>query len=258
MSAEPFLAVEELSVRFGGLTAVDGLSLSADRGEVVGLIGPNGAGKTTSFNAVLGLLRPQSGRVCIGGVDATGLAPARRSRLGIGRTFQKPEVFGSMTVLENLLYATEAPAIGDRPWRLLTAGRHRDGALAEETLELCGLRASSDALAGDLPLGAARLVEFGRALCTRPQLLMLDEPSSGLDQAETATFGRVVLESVDRWGLGVLLIEHDMNLVRQTTTRLSVLESGRLIAEGPTGDVMRDRVVQRAYLGETNGAARAS
>jgi ABC-type branched-subunit amino acid transport system ATPase component len=249
-----FLEADGVTVQFGGLTAVDDVSLTADEGEIVGLIGPNGAGKTTFFAAVCGLEAMAAGSVRLGGVDVTRWPPSRRARAGVARTFQKLEVFGSMTVRENLEYATEAAALGERPWRLLTQRRHQKAAEAAAVLELLELGDVAGEPAGALPIGTARIVEFGRALCSRPRLLMLDEPSSGLDAAETATFGAHVTAAVAERGVGVLLIEHDMSLVLSLCQRLSVLEFGQLIASGPTDEIAASPAVRAAYLGEASAA----
>jgi ABC-type branched-subunit amino acid transport system ATPase component len=243
------LHADHVTVRFGGLVAVDDVSLGADIGEVVGLIGPNGAGKTTFFGALLGLVPTIAGTVHIDGVDVTGWPPHRRARTGVARTFQKLEIFGSMTVRENLLYATEARAIGERPWRLLSGRRHQSSNDADAVIDLLDLGQVAHVTAGDLPLGTARLVEFGRALCARPRMLLLDEPSSGLDASETAAFGTHLQAAVRERGVGVLLIEHDMALVLAVCERLHVLEFGRLIASGAAAEVARRPEVRAAYLG---------
>ena len=247
--AEPFLTAAGVTVRFGGLVAVDDVSLAVEVGEVVGLIGPYGAGKTTMFGALVGMVPMTGGQVRVEGVDASGWPAARRARAGIGRTFQRLEVFGSMTVRENLTFAAEAARLAGAPWRLLSVRRHRDDAWAEEVLDLVGLAPHADRPAGSLPLGTARLIELGRALCLRPRLLLLDEPSSGLDPAETAAMAEVVAGCVDRLGVGVLLIEHDMSMVNRLCERLYVLEFGRLIASGPAAEVVASAAVREAYLG---------
>ena len=245
----PFLAAEKITVQFGGLLAVDAVSLEADRGEIVGIIGPNGAGKTTLFNALVGATRAD-GAVHLDGVDATRWPVHRRARAGLGRTFQRLELFGSMTVIENLRFATEAGALGERPWRLLRRSAHQSPAQADSVLELLGLGDRADEAAADLPPGEARLLELGRALCARPQLLLLDEPSSGLDVGETAAFGRTLRRVVADLGLGVVLVEHDVSLVLALCTRLYVLEFGRCIASGPTKKVAAMPAVRAAYLGD--------
>jgi branched-chain amino acid transport system ATP-binding protein len=246
---EAHLSAVGITVRFGGLTAVDDVSVQADPGEVVGIIGPNGAGKTTLFGAIAGSLQPQAGRVRLGGRDVTGWASHRRARAGLGRTFQRLEVFGSMTVRENLAYATEAAALGASPLRLLQRSRHRRLDVVADTLDQLGLGEVADERAGDLPPGSARLVELGRALCAAPTMLLLDEPSSGLDVRETAVLAGHVVDAVRTRGLGVVLIEHDMTMVLGICERLYVLDFGACIAEGPTAEVARLPVVRDAYLG---------
>jgi branched-chain amino acid transport system ATP-binding protein len=245
----PFLTATGLSVHFGGLLAVDAVSMTADRGEIVGVIGPNGAGKTTLFNALVGAVRA-SGSVRLDGLDATRWPVHRRARAGLGRTFQRLELFGSMTVVENLRFATEAAAFGERPWRLLRRDRYQVAERAESVLDLVGLAAHGDQAAADLPPGSARLLELGRALCAQPQLLLLDEPSSGLDVGETAAFGRTLQGIVAESGVGVVLVEHDVSLVLALCARLYVLEFGRCIADGNTKEVAAQPEVRAAYLGD--------
>jgi ABC-type branched-subunit amino acid transport system ATPase component len=247
--AEPHLVATGVIVRFGGLMAVADVSIEADRGEIVGIIGPNGAGKTTLFGAIAGSVRPESGRVQLGGTDVTTWASHRRARAGLGRTFQRLEVFGSMSVRENLGYATEAGALGAGPMRLLQRNRHRHMDLVDETIDELGLGAVADVRAADLPPGLARLVELGRALCARPTMLLLDEPSSGLDGSETASLADHVVGAVRSRGIGVVLVEHDMTMVMNICERLYVLDFGRCIADGPTAEVARLPAVREAYLG---------
>jgi branched-chain amino acid transport system ATP-binding protein len=246
---EAFLTADNITVRFGGLTAVNDVSIAVDRGEIVGVIGPNGAGKTTLFNAVAGTVAPQEGRVAIGGVDATRWPSHRRARAGLGRTFQRLEIFGSMTVEENLLYATEAGPVAASPWRLLSRSRYRDRALASEVLALLELDDVAGERAADLPTGRARVVELGRALCGRPSIVLLDEPSSGLDARETELLAEQVRRAVSMFGLGVMLIEHDMSMVHGVCERLYVLDFGVLIASGSAAEVTQLAVVRDAYLG---------
>jgi branched-chain amino acid transport system ATP-binding protein len=246
---DPHLVARGITVRFGGLLAVADVSVEADRGEIVGIIGPNGAGKTTLFGAISGTVRTDGGRVELGGQDVTGWPSHRRARAGLGRTFQRLEVFGSMTVRENLAYATEARALGARPVRLLARNRFRRLDEVDDALDQLGLRAVADERAADLPPGTARLLELGRALCAEPDLLLLDEPSSGLDVAETATLAGHIVDAVRRRGLGVVLIEHDMTMVLTICERLYVLDFGQCIAQGPTAEVAALSVVREAYLG---------
>jgi branched-chain amino acid transport system ATP-binding protein len=223
------------------------------RGELVGIIGPNGAGKTTLFGAIAGALQPQEGRIRLGGRDVTRWPSHRRARAGLGRTFQRLEVFGSMTVRENLAYATEAAALGASPLRLLQRSRHQRPEVVDELIERLGLEAVAGSVAGELPPGLARVVELGRALAGAPELLLLDEPSSGLDVAETAELAGHIVGAVHERGIGVVLIEHDMTTVMAICQRLYVLDFGACIAEGPTDEVARMPAVREAYLGSSHG-----
>jgi branched-chain amino acid transport system ATP-binding protein len=247
--ADAHLVAEAVTVRFGGLVALDDVSVRADQGEIVGIIGPNGAGKTTLFGAIAGTLKPERGTVTFGGQDVTRWPSHRRARVGLGRTFQRLEVFGSMTVRENLLYATEAAALGAGPFRLFRRSAHRRDDVADRAIDELDLGAVAGERAGDLPPGLARLVELGRALCAEPALLLLDEPSSGLDTGETAALAERIAEAVRGRDLGVVLIEHDMSMVLGLCERLYVLDFGVCIAEGPTAEVARLDVVREAYLG---------
>ena len=239
------LRVEAVSVSFGGVQALGGVSLDAGAGAVTGLIGPNGAGKTTLFNVVTGFQRPARGSVSVDGRDITGLRPHTRARLGLGRTFQRLELFGSLSARENVLVGIEArPGRSDRD-----GDRHR---AADEILERVGLRSVADRQADTLPTGMARLVELGRALGTRPKLLLLDEPSSGLDHGETETLGRL-LAGLAGEGMAVLLVEHDVDLVMRVCSRVHVLDFGQVIAVGTPAEVQADAKVQLAYLGAEAG-----
>ena len=244
---DPVLVVDEVAVRFGGVQALDGVSLSAHAGQVTGLIGPNGAGKTTMFNVITGLESPSSGRVTIAGRDVGGLSTHRRARLGLARTFQRLEIFGSMTARQNVLAAAE-----------FRNGWSRDkadaGAVAEEILVRVGLASVADDRADALPTGLARLVELGRALATRPSLLLLDEPGSGLDSTESEALGDLLLDLAAD-GMAVLLVEHDVELVMRVCGTVHVLDFGRRIASGTPQEVQSDAAVQAAYLGAEAGAA---
>ncbi|MHB8681240.1 MAG: ATP-binding cassette domain-containing protein [Acidimicrobiales bacterium] len=232
------LTVHDVSVRFGGVRALDGVSLEVPAGAVTGLIGPNGAGKTTLFDVVTGLRRPERGGVRLDGVDITRLAPHQRARRGVSRTFQRLELFGTLTARENVQMAAE------------TAGRRGPAALAlaGELLERAGLSAVADTPADLLPTGLARLLELARALATDPSVLLLDEPSAGLDGEETDALGRL-LSGLAEAGLAVLLVEHDMQLVMSTSHRVVVLDAGTVIARGEPAEVRADPAVQQAYLG---------
>jgi len=240
------LEIEEVAVQFGGLLAVDEASISVPGGSVTGLIGPNGAGKTTLFNVITGLQAPTRGRVVLDGADVTRRRPYRRARLGIARTFQRLEAFGSLSARENVLVALEMR----RRW---ATKRYDCSQAADEILERVGIAQVADKRVESLPTGSARLVELARALATDPKVLLLDEPSSGLDEQETDALGALLLE-LAAGGLAVLLVEHDMPLVMESCSFISVLDFGRIIAECTPADIQADPSVQRAYLGTTKAA----
>jgi ABC-type branched-subunit amino acid transport system ATPase component len=247
------LVVDGLTVRFGGLVAVDDVSLRVDVGQAVGLIGPNGAGKTTTFNACSGLVTPASGRITLFGSDVTDRGPSARARLGLGRTFQRMELYDRLTVRENVAMGLEAKLSGGRAlgWLVSSASERRAVTEAtEHALERCGITALAARRAGVLTSGQRRLVELARALAGDFPLLLLDEPSSGLDPGETVAFGEVLRAVVAEDGRGVLLVEHDMALVRAVCELAYVLDFGRLIDGGPIGHVLTSDVVRAAYLGE--------
>jgi len=238
------LSVDDVAVTFGGSTALAGLSFDVGFGSLAGLIGPNGAGKTTLFNVVCGLLAPDRGSVVFDGRDLHRLPPHRRTQLGLARTFQQLELFGSLTVLENVKVAGD---IRDR-WSWRSARRSDTASEARHVLELVGLAAMADVEVSSLPTGQARSVELGRALMTHPQLLLLDEPASGQDDGETEVFGRLLRRLVDD-GVTVLLVEHDMSLVMSVCDTVHVLDLGTLSASGSPQQIQRDPSVLAAYLG---------
>jgi branched-chain amino acid transport system ATP-binding protein len=233
------LDVQSISKRYGGLSAVDDVSLQVVPGQVTSLIGPNGAGKTTLFNCLTGLTPPTSGRVVLDGRDITNLPMHKRAQLGIGRTFQRLEVFAGMTVENNLLVAAEA-----------VERRHGVAARAvtAEVLDRLDLTGVRHTLAGELSTGTLRLVELGRALCIQPRVLLLDEPGSGLDSHESETLGHV-LRAIVSTGTSVLLVEHDVELVMAISTTIYVVDFGKLIATGTPEEISTSDVVRQAYLG---------
>ena len=240
------LDVRAVTVRFGGLLALSDVDLPLEAGRVTGLIGPNGAGKTTLFNVICGL-QEATGQVFLNGTDITALPGYRRVHLGIARTFQRLELFGSMSVRDNIRVAAEL----ERRWsrRGFGAGAGREAAeTADEIIEVVGLGTVARQLAGGLPTGLARLVELGRALAARPRLLLLDEPSSGLDEHESLNFARLLDELADQ-GLGILLVEHDMDLVMKVCSTIHVLDFGTVLAVGSPAEIQNNPAVREAYLG---------
>jgi len=240
----PLLQVAEAEVRFGGVHALRGVDLDVDAGSVTGLIGPNGAGKTTLFNAVCGLQSINAGRITFDGADMTGLRPHKRARLGIARTFQRLEVFGSLTVRENVLAAAEIR----RRW---SRDRSDAAANADGVLALVGLTHLADRSADTLPTGQARLLELARALATRPRLILLDEPSSGLSDTESEELGDLLCQLAEA-GMGVLLVEHDMGLVMRVCSTINVLDFGVVLMVGNPAEVRADERVRAAYLGSAD------
>ncbi|MEV0588277.1 ABC transporter ATP-binding protein [Nonomuraea sp. NPDC050310] len=243
------LAMEGISVDFGGVRALSGVSVEVPAGQVCGVIGPNGAGKTTLFDVVSGLRRPAAGRVLVGGRDVTGLPAVRRARQGVRRTFQRTQVFGRLTVAENVLAATEWQGqsfLADLvAWPARARLARERGRRVAEVLELCGLAGVRDAYAASLPVGRRRLVELARALAGEPEVLLLDEPTSGLDGDQVARL-RAVIAALD---CTVVLVEHDMGFVMDVCDRLVVLDLGKVIASGPPAQIREDPVVRAAYLG---------
>jgi ABC-type branched-subunit amino acid transport system ATPase component/branched-subunit amino acid ABC-type transport system permease component len=246
------LEVRDLTVRFGGLVAVNKFSLKAPAGKITGLIGPNGAGKTTTFNACSGLVRTGSGRIFLNGVDVSRESPERRAQQGLGRTFQQVELLDSHSVLENIEMGREAALAGSRPLRHVFSRRGDRRAVsdaARAAAQLCGLDPVLNVEAGTLPTGQRRLVELARCLAGNYGLLLLDEPSSGLDRSETRAFGAMLASVVEKRGIAVLLVEHDMSLVMSICSEVFVMDFGQLIFRGSTSEVRNSEVVQSAYLG---------
>lgn len=249
----PFtLAVRDLTVRFGGLVAVDGLNLEAGPGSITGLIGPNGAGKTTVFNACTGLVRPAGGRILFDDVDVSGQGPAARARRGLGRSFQQMELFDSLSVADNVAMGREASLAGASVHGHLVSPasqRRTVQAAVAEALTLCGIESLAGLQAGALSTGQRRLVELARCLAGPFGFLLLDEPSSGLDRNETSQFGAIIRQVVAERGVGILLVEHDMALVMEVCQKIFVMDFGVLIYSGTPGEVSASEVVRAAYLG---------
>jgi ABC-type branched-subunit amino acid transport system ATPase component/branched-subunit amino acid ABC-type transport system permease component len=247
------LRARDISVRFGGLVAVDGVSVEASTTRITGLIGPNGAGKTTMFNACSGLVTTSGGRVTVDGGNVSRLGPAARARRGLGRTFQQMELFDSLTVRENVELGAEGGNAGPNPLRhLMSAPRTRRHVrdLAADAIRQCDLTELADRTAGSLSTGQRRLVELARCLAGPFRILLLDEPSSGLDRAETARFGEILQRAAAERGIGILLVEHDMALVTAICDYVYVLDFGKPIFEGVPAEVMSSPVVKAAYLGD--------
>ncbi len=250
-TVDPDLQIDGITVRFGGLVAVSNVSLTAPAGRITGLIGPNGAGKTTTFNACTGVVDVAEGSVSLGDQRLKG-PPSRRAQVGLGRTFQRIELFGSMTVAENVAMGAEALLAGRGTFTQLLASRRARADVAERAdhaIELCGIAGIADRNADELSTGQRRLVELARAIASRFRFLLLDEPSSGLDVGETEAFGDVLQLVVAEQGIGLLLVEHDMALVRSVCEYAYVLDFGRLVYHGTTRDVLNSEIVRAAYLG---------
>ena len=247
------LEVRELTVRYGGVTALDGITFSVGAGEVVGLIGPNGAGKTTCIDALSGFTAPSGGRVLLGGRSLDGVAPHARARRGFVRTFQSLELFDDLTVRENLVVSASTPT-----WRSTVTDafwpKRQTIARVDEVLHLVGLADLADRDPSELSNGQRHLVSLGRALVADPTVVLLDEPAAGLDPAETAALGTLI-RALPARGVSVLLVDHDMPLVMGTCDRVLVLDFGRVIATGTPAEVRANPAVVAAYLGASAGAS---
>jgi branched-chain amino acid transport system ATP-binding protein len=249
----PLLCVRGCSKRFAGITALHDVDIDVEAGERVGLIGPNGAGKTTLFNCMLGIIPSDAGRITFGGDDISNLPVHERARRGIGRTFQRIELFPDSTVRDHLVIADRVTR-GERG--LWTDLRRRGGARpdeirrSDEVLALLDLAELAEAPIERLSLGQGRLVEVGRALMTSPRLLLLDEPSSGLDRTETAALARTLRQVQQERGFAILLVEHDIELVASFTTRSYLLDFGSMLLSGTTAEVVASSEMRHAYLGD--------
>lgn len=246
------LEIRDLVIRFGGHTAVDHFSLTAPVGRITGLIGPNGAGKSTTFNAVSGLLKPADGSVRFGEHDLLQMTPVRRAHVGIGRTFQRMELCEGLTVAENVALGLEARYAGANPLTLVMARRDERSAVDDavaHALDSCRLGDIARSRAGALSTGQRRLVELARCIAGGFRLLLLDEPSSGLDYKESEFFAELLRQIVADGTTGILLVEHDMTLISDVCDYVYVLDFGKPIYDGTASEVLSSEIVRAAYLG---------
>jgi len=259
---EALLKVAALKKNFGGVRALEGLDLTIGSGELVGLIGPNGSGKTTAFNLMTGVLKPSGGQILFRGQDVTGNRPEENARLGMARTFQNIRLFRDLPVIDNVavgLHMRHGAGFWPTVLRIPAAVRSEAAirARALEVLEILDLRDRAGDLVANLPYGDQRKVEFARALATEPSLLLLDEPSAGMNPQETAELGATVARLHRDLGLTVLLVEHDMKMIMTHCQRIHVINQGRMLAEGTPEQIQRDPRVIEAYLGRRREGSHA-
>lgn len=255
LAPPPDLVVDRIVLAFGGLTVLNNVSLYVNPGELFALIGPNGAGKTSVFNCVSGLYRPIAGNIHIRGTNIAGLKPYQIAQLGLSRTFQHGELFPHMTVSENLLTARHGKVATNVLSELLMLPavrreEERHIAAVDKVITFVELNRYRDTVVGDLSFGLQKIVGFARALAAEPLLLLLDEPSAGLSRDEREDLAYFILKSRDDLGLGVIWIEHDMQMVAELADRIHVLDYGRSLAEGLPADVLKSEEVIKAYLGQ--------
>lgn len=248
------LEVKSLTQRFGGITALEDISFSVNKGDITGVIGPNGAGKTTLFNIVTGIYTQTSGSVILEGADISSLPAEKLASRGLVRTFQNIELFGNMTVLENVMLGLHTGSscgllscMFKMPWHLKEEKEIR--AKAQQWLEYCGIADLADQQASNLPFGKGRLLEIARAMAVKPRIMLMDEPAAGLNNRETSELAGLI-RRIRESGVTVVLVEHDMELVMEICDRIVVLNLGKKLAEGTPREIQENRLVIDAYLGE--------